>query len=382
MAWVTAFIVLIERRLRQPLALLLLAAGLLAAAPLAQAGAGPMRKTARDLIEAVSAPVAPGHRWVRQVASDRRLVDAVLVSDAADKSMQDLRAHVERLGGTVKASFRSVQALSVVVPSQALAELDARDDVVAITPNRTTRHVASEMELTSGAASTAVRTATGLLGYAGLDGSGIGIAVLDSGVMASHRHLANAYGRSRVVRQVNMVGQGANLGWAAAQAPGSAARNAYEAQVNAAGAWTPDPWGHGTHVAAVAAGRGSYQTQLDTTGIAPGASVIDVRVLADDGTGNMADVIAGLDWVLYNARQYNIRVVNLSLSAGSTNSWVQDPLAMAARAVVASGIVVVTAAGNYGQAGGATTFGTIGSPAHDPSVITVGSKKLPFSPMG
>ena len=88
---------------------------------------------------------------------------------------------------------------------------------------------------------------------------------------------------------------------------------------------------------------------MDTTGIAPGAAIIDVKVLGADGSGNVADVIAGLDWVLYNARQYNIRVVNLSLSAGSTTSWVQDPLAQAARAVVASGIVVVTAAGNYGQ---------------------------------
>ena len=374
MGFLMPFIVLIERRLLRPVMLALLSSLLLIVGLGAQAGAsGKPRKVALDLEEAVASPLEPGHRWVKHQGG-QRLVEALIVSDAADPEMKNLRDHVQRLGGTVGASFTSVQALMVTVPTKALKELDERSDVVSISPNRTARHSVSNREATTGAATAAVRTATGSTTYTGLDGSGIGIAVLDSGVMASHLHLANAAGISRVLRQVSLVGQGANPG--SAMAPGSAARISYENTLNTNAAVMPDPYGHGSHVAAIAAGRGTDRTTYDTTGVAPGASIIDVRVLGADGSGTTADVIAGLDWVLYNARQYNIRVVNLSLSAGSTSSWVNDPLAQAARAVVASGIVVVTASGNYGQIGGATTFGTVGSPGHDPSVITVGSSNM------
>ena len=62
-----------------------------------------------------------------------------------------------------------------------------------------------------------------------------------------------------------------------------------------------DPYGHGTHVAAIAAGRGDYQWP-DASGVAPGADLYDVRVLDEHGVGNMADVLAGIDWVMQRAR--------------------------------------------------------------------------------
>src|SRR5439155_11629010 len=138
----------------------------------------------------------------------------------------------------------------------------------------------------------------------------------------------------------------------------------------------PDPYGHGTHVAAAAAGSAAYQWP-DTTGVAPNASLYDLRVLDDKGVGNLADVIAGIDWVTQHARLLNIRVMNLSLAAGSTESFITDPLARAARAAVATGIVVVVAAGNAGKtADGREVYGAVGSPGHDPSVITVGAANL------
>ena len=294
--------------------------------------------------------------------------------------MAALSAHVVSLGGTVHARFSSANALSVTLPAKAVKAIDKRSDVESISPNRTTRRTASTLESVTGAANSSVRTDTslskGVGSYSGLDGTGVGIAVLDSGVMAAHQHLANAAGASRVTRQVNLVGMGTNALAASAMAPGSSQRLAFEASINAAGAAVPDAYGHGSHVAAVAAGRVRYQTLFDTTGVAPGASILDVRVLDADGSGTMADVLAGIDWVIYNAKQHNIRVLNLSLSAGSTESWRTDPLARAVRSAAAAGITVVAAAGNYGQAAGSTTFGTIGSPGHDPSVITVGSSHM------
>ncbi len=126
-------------------------------------------------------------------------------------------------------------------------------------------------------------------------------------------------------------------------------------------------------MASIAAGRGCYQA-TDSTGVAPNANIYDVKVLDANGVGQMSDVLAAIDWVIYHAKEYNIRVMNLSLAADSTETWQTDPLARAARSAVAAGITVVVAAGNFGQnAGGAERFGTISSPGHDPSVITVGS---------
>ena len=96
----------------------------------------------------------------------------------------------------------------------------------------------------------------------------------------------------------------------------------------------PDPYGHGSHVAAVAAGAGNYQSP-ESGGIAPGADLYDVRVLDERGIGNMADVLAGIDWTMQRARQANIRVLNLSLGAASTDSFLVDPLARATRSATA-----------------------------------------------
>jgi subtilisin family serine protease len=112
----------------------------------------------------------------------------------------------------------------------------------------------------------------------------------------------------------------------------------------------------------------------DATGVAPGATLFDVRVLDATGVGSIGDVIAGIDWVIYHSKEYGIRVLNLSLAADSTESFRTDPLCRAARAATAAGITVVVAAGNYGKnAHGGEQFGTITAPGNDPSVITVGS---------
>jgi serine protease AprX len=106
----------------------------------------------------------------------------------------------------------------------------------------------------------------------------------------------------------------------------------------------------------------------DTTGIAPNANLFDVRVLDDNGYGQLSDVLAGIDWVIYYAKYKNIRIVNLSLGADSTESYRTDPLARAVRSAVAQGIVVVVAAGNFGlNAAGKESYGTISSPGTSPA---------------
>src|SRR6185436_12089237 len=110
---------------------------------------------------------------------------------------------------------------------------------------------------------------------------------------------------------------------------------------------TDDPYGHGTFVAAAAAGGAGAGTEY--TGIAPGVSLLNVRVLDSEGQGSTETVLAGLDWVATHARQYNIRIVNMSLGTHAVDSYKYDALCRAVRGLVNSGILVFAAAGNEGK---------------------------------
>ena len=184
----------------------------------------------------------------------------------------------------------------------------------------------------------------GLLGIPGVDGRGIGVAVVDSG-FAPHSALAQ-----RVVANVSFV---------------------------TGDSQTTDAFGHGTHVAGIIAGNPAPANGVTPDyagGVAPRANLVNVRVLGADGTGFTSDVIAGMDWVVANRQLYNIRVINLSLGHPVTEGCATDPLCEAVNQAVQAGIVVVVAAGNTGTApDGSTVLGGITSPGNSPYAITVGA---------
>src|SRR4030095_16027425 len=136
---------------------------------------------------------------------------------------------------------------------------------------------------------------------------------------------------------------------------------------------TDDVYGHGTHVASIAAGNnqignGAY------TGIAPNARLISLRVLDSQGTGSTSNLLAALDWILVNHDLYNIRVVNMSIGTPAIDSYRDDPLCLAVQRLTDAGIVVVAAAGNGGKdQNGGKIYGRIHSPGNEPSAITVGA---------
>jgi serine protease AprX len=183
----------------------------------------------------------------------------------------------------------------------------------------------------------------GLLGTPGYTGTGVGVAVLDSGI-ATHSALD-----SRVVARVNLVSD--------------------EPYV------TGDPFGHGTHIAGIIGGnRTASVTPAFAGGSAPSVRLVDVRVLGSTGSGRTSDVIAGIDWVIANRRTYNIKVINLSLGHPVTEPSATDPLCQAVARAVAASISVVVSAGNYGLTStGAPVLGGITSPGHSPAALTVGS---------
>ena len=163
----------------------------------------------------------------------------------------------------------------------------------------------------------------------GYDGAGIGIAVIDSGITSWHddltytgpRSSARSSGNQRVVDFVDFV---------------NGRRGAY------------DDNGHGTHVAGVIAGNG-YDSGGARAGIAPASHLVSLKVLDEEGRGVISDVIAALEYAVRNRAEHNIRVINLSVGAAVTSSYNVDPLTIAAKRAVDAGVVVVTAAGNFGR---------------------------------
>jgi serine protease AprX len=138
-----------------------------------------------------------------------------------------------------------------------------------------------------------------------------------------------------------------------------------------------DTFGHGTHMASIIAGRDAAGTPAQYTastgfnGVAPDARIVNVKVAASDGSADVSQVIAGIDWVTEHAHDngLNIRVLNLSYGTDSTQSSALDPLSYAVEQAWRRGIVVVVAAGNDG-----TTRQQLADPAADPYVIAVGAE--------
>jgi len=143
-------------------------------------------------------------------------------------------------------------------------------------------------------------------------GAGVVIAVVDTGVDASNPDLAG-----RLVTGVDLVDGGDG---------------------------TVDPFGHGTHVAGIAAA--ATGNGVGVSGAAPGAQIMPVRVLAADGTGDDDVIAEGIDWAV----QHGADVVNLSLgdSGALARLSKNGPLNQAVRRANDAGVVVVAAAGNDG----------------------------------
>jgi serine protease AprX len=261
---------------------------------------------------------------------------------------------VELTGGQLPSEYRQYESVD--------GKLDIINSVVVELPNRLLRQLASDPKvarihydrpIAKHNYRTALTTGTRAVQQTlGLTGAGIGVAVIDSGITSWHDDLMNEsskifpFGDQRVAAFVDFVNR---------------RRTPY------------DDEGHGTHVAGAIAGNG-YDSNGDKSGVAPDASIVSLKVLNAKGVGTVSNIIKAFDWVLANHKKYNVRVVNLSAGAAVTESYWTDPLALAVKRVVDAGVVVVTAAGNFGKNdAGLPQYGGISAPANCPWVITVGA---------
>ncbi|NBE93482.1 serine protease [Nonomuraea sp. KC401] len=159
----------------------------------------------------------------------------------------------------------------------------------------------------------------------GYDGSGTTVAVLDTGVDAAHPDLAG-----KVAGRRDFTGEDV----------------------------TGDPHGHGTHVASTIAGAG---TDGGAKGVAPGATLLNGRVLGGDGFGQLSWIIDGMEWA---AGEQRAAIVNMSLGSSEAGG----PLTAAlSRLSEQYGTLFVVAAGNDG------CDSCVGAPGDAPEALTVGA---------
>jgi serine protease AprX len=247
---------------------------------------------------------------------------------------------VEGLGGALERQLHSVKGGHFQLPLSAVQALASDPEVAYISPNRKT-HTSSVdyYRQTVGA---------DIANFNGWNGQGITVAVIDSGI-SDHPDLHDSLGNSRVIYNESFV---------STESPA-------------------DLFGHGTHVAGIIAGNGgsSQNDAYQVLGVSPNVYLVNLKVLDQNGTGTDAQTIAAIDRAIALKDQYNIRVINLSLSRGVRESYTLDPLCQAVEAAYQAGIVVVVAAGNAGRIDtqGINGYGTITAPGNDPYVITVGA---------
>ncbi|MDQ1738786.1 MAG: serine protease AprX [Pseudonocardiales bacterium] len=141
-----------------------------------------------------------------------------------------------------------------------------------------------------------------------------------------------------------------------------------------------DTYGHGTHLAGIIAGRGAdapTSKALATAnpsvqlGVAPDATLLSLKLATTDGSTDVSQVIAALNWITEHQTNYDgsrVRVVNLSFGTDSVQPYQLDPLAAAAENAWRHGLVVVVSGGNAGPSAGRLT-----DPAVDPYVVAVGA---------
>jgi serine protease AprX len=251
---------------------------------------------------------------------------------------------VRRLGGRVTRALPIVAGFAATMPAAAVDALARLAGVRAVTPDDRVR--------VQGAASTGpIRSVypkvvrADAVWQRGITGRGITVAVLDTGVAPGLPDLA---GRLVQVRN-DLTGR-------------------TEPCKNLSGELDcNDRYGHGTFIAGLVAGNGASSGGR-WKGVAPEASILSVKAAGADGSADVSNILAAIQWVVSFKDRYNIRVLNLSLGTDSTQDWRTDPLNYAVERAWAAGMTVVVAASNEGPAAG-----TITKPADDPWVITVGA---------
>ena len=239
------------------------------------------------------------------------------------------RGVVEAFGGEVYAEYTLVDVIAARMPRQAAEALSKSPTVKYVEPDGTVYAIGQTVpwgiDRVFGDESYSFTT------WNSSKGSGVGVAVLDTGIDLNHEDLTVAGGRRFYIQGFRLRSD-----------------NNYN-----------DGHGHGTHVAGTI---GALDNDKGVVGVAPAVDLYAVKVLTDSGSGSVSAIIAGIEWVV---NQGDIPIINMSLGSSTYSQAFKDACDAADKA----GVLVVASAGNNGNSDG--TGDTVGYPAKYDSVVAV-----------
>jgi PKD repeat protein len=231
---------------------------------------------------------------------------------------------VRGLGGEVTRTFTIVPAVAANLPPQAVTALEKNPIISYVEPDYVVYATAQTQTTPWGIDRVFGDEAYPFVTWSTTKGSGISVAIIDTGIDTDHQDLPSVAGGT------NTVGG-----------------TSYE-----------DGNGHGTHVAGTVA---ALDNTWGVVGVAPAVTLYAVKVLDDGGSGSVSSVVAGIEWAVNKG----IKVLNMSLGSSSSS----ETLKSACDVAYDSGHLVVSSAGNSGNPGGKGN--NVGYPAAYESVIAV-----------
>jgi subtilisin len=223
----------------------------------------------------------------------------VIVDLKAPANRSD-RMAITALGGSVRQSFRLINAISATLPKGAISVLEHNPNVRTVEMDHTLTVMDAELDASWGVK----HIGAGDVHAAGNVGAGVTIGVIDTGIDCSHPDL---------------VGVCAG-GW-------DFVNN--DSDPN-------DDFGHGTAVAGILAAQ---MNGFGVVGVAPGAKLYAYKVLGADGTGDYSNLIAALQMA---SMVDHVDIVNMSLGGPTASQALADAVA----AAYAQGTILVAASGN------------------------------------
>jgi len=265
---------------------------------------------------------------------------------------------VERLGGKVTKDLHIINGFAAEMSAGAALEL-AQDPQVRWVSLDGTVESTGVLSITQSRKTTpksdAVNYYLDTLGVRkvwamGLQGQGITVAVIDSGI---NKDADFSQGKSSGTETVLKPGHD---------------RIIVQKTFNTKGRKVQDVYGHGTHVAGIIGGNGT-NSRGEIMGIAPQVQLISLKVCDEKGMAYESDVVVAMQWVLDKKEVYNIRILNMSINSTVEQTYHTSPMDAAAEILWFNGIVVVVSSGNMDATGSMIDS----APANDPFIITAGA---------
>ncbi|MBN8423860.1 S8 family serine peptidase [Microbacterium esteraromaticum] len=310
-----------------------------------------------DFVVVLRQPAPATARALAKIDGEK--LSAADAKRAVAASQKRLRAHAQGNGIKVVRSYdQAINAVVVRAKGTDVRALLASSDVASVWPNQTFTvdlpEADAEVGITGGGAT---YDEVAALRAEGIDGDGIKVGVLDTGIDYRHPALADAYrGGYDAVDDDDDPMETTYDDWKGSGRP---------EKVRGATYYTS----HGTHVAGIIAGQDKSFGGRSAYGVAPDVDLYAYRVLGPYGGGTTEDILEGMEHALADGMD----IVNMSLG-GSYNDH-RSPLSIAADNLTLAGVTTVIAAGNDGEGGAAT----LGSPGSSALALTVGANDSPLT---